>query len=171
MKRWTSWVGKANWEDVKEFYVLDTVFPAVRRNGRWVWSTDFCTKKKVNLHRLSLLNSSVRVWNSLREKYLNKPISVSLKTSTFSFLCSFALNSHPLHLPFQSCHRFKLMSFAVRLLSIQLQQVKVSLPESENQGRYMDVSATALAHSQPAVSTDRESFPKPQTWCILFRVK
>lgn len=67
------------------------------------------------------------------------------------------------------------MSCPVRLLNTQLQQARVPLPETEKQGRYVDVSATALVRSQPAASTDREpskpSSPKPQTYCILFRVK
>lgn len=70
---------EGKWEDVKEFYIVDTGLPATRRNGRWVWPTDFfCTKKKKNkLHRLSLLNSSKIIWSSTCEEYLNNHVRVS----------------------------------------------------------------------------------------------
>lgn len=151
---------EGKWEDVKGFCVVDTGVPAARRNGRCVWSTDFCTKKKSNLHRLSLLNSSIIVWNSKCEEYLNKHVLLKKFQPAHSYipylwiLISFILSSH---LPFQNYNGFKLTPCPARLPIIQLQQAKISLPETENQSRYMDVSATALVHSQPAVSTDRDS--------------
>lgn len=117
-------------------------------------------KKKKKLHRLSLLNSSIIVWNSTCEEYLNKHVFLKkLQPVHSSVPYLWILISHilSLHLLFQSHNGFKLTSCPARLLNIQLQQAKVSLPETENQGKYLDVSATALVHSQPAVSTDKET--------------
>lgn len=168
MKRWKGWVGKANGSMWKNFVWL------LQGSHQWQEMRDesgqqiFAPKKKSNLHRLSLLNSSIMVWNSTCEEYLNNHVFLKKFQPDHSSVCylwiliSLILSSH---LPFRSYNGFKLRSCpASKDFSAwdwKPKQVHGCLSHSSG--------------SQPASCFNwqriKPSFPKPQTYYILLRVK
>lgn len=125
-------------EDVAKFDTVDTGLWGSQQweemgDGQWIFS-----RRKENLLTSSLLHSSVTVWNNMCKEHLNNHRS-------FKKLQPVRSSIPHLFEVFNSCiisftfaiskfyyNRFRLVSWPVQLVNIQLQWARMSLPKTKH---------------------------------------